>query len=112
MKLILLFCLSLVLAGMCPAAIFYPKAPDAGWQIASNNLNTTFFGVSSKEDLTITVPCREYFAGASNLASGHLLSTARIGGWRYPVIFETNVVGAVELIPDGKNGNIHGFNSL
>lgn len=107
-----ILCLSLVLSGICQAAIIYPKAPDGGGEIVSNNLDAKFFGVSSTKNLNIKVSYREYYVGMTNLAAGQLLSSATLGGWQYLVIHGTNAVGAAELNADEKTGNQPRFNSL
>jgi hypothetical protein len=112
MKPKLLLCLALVLSGHCHAAIVYPKAPDGGGEIVSNNLDAKFLGVSSDKNLKIKVPYREYYVGMTNLAAGQLLSSATLGGWQYLVIHGTNAVGAAELNADEKTGNEPRFNSL
>jgi hypothetical protein len=108
----LILCLTLVLSGHCHAAIVYPKAPDGGGEIVSNNLDAKFLGVSSTKNLKIKVPYREYYVGMTNLAAGQLLSAATLGGWKYLVIHRTNAVGAAELNTDEKTGNEPRFNSL
>lgn len=104
-------CLALVLSGglfchNCDAAIIYPKAPEGGRQVVYKNLDAKFLGVSQVEDLAIADPHREYFVGATSLASGHLLDAAKFAGWRYLLLHETNAVGAAELKKDLR------FNSL
>ena len=112
MKPKLLLCLALVLSGHCHAAIVYPKAPDGGGEIVSNNLDAKFLGVSSTKNLIIKISYREYFVGTTNPAAGQLFSSATLGGWQYLVIHGTNAVGAAELNADEKNGNQPRFNSL
>jgi hypothetical protein len=104
--------------GTCDAAIIQPQAPAGGRQIVYENVerilrgDSGFLGGSHVEDLTIAEPCREYFVAVTNLASGKLLSTAKAGGWRYPLLQGSNVVGVAILIDDEKTGKAIGFNSL
>ncbi len=112
MKPKLLLCLALVLSGNCHAAIVYPKAPDGGGEIVSNNLDAKLLGVSSTKNLIIKISYREYFVGTTNLAAGQLLSSATLGGWQYLIIHGTNAVGAAELNADETNGSSPRFNSL
>ncbi len=118
MKPKLILCLALVLSGNCYSAIVYPKAPDGGKQIvienASGILRTDprFLGGFRIEELTIASPYRNYYVNPRDLASGHLLSTARPAGWTYLFIHGTNEVGSEQLIADEKDGNALRFNGL
>lgn len=99
--------LVLVLSGNCNSAIVYPKAPVGGRQIVVENVGRMLREhpdgtiVSTRalqiEDLTIAEPHRWYDVGAADLASGHLLSSARSGSWRYVLIHGTNAVGVAEI---------------
>jgi hypothetical protein len=95
--------LALLLGSFCNAAIVYPKAPDGGELIVSKNLDAKLLGISRVEDLTVAEPYRCYFAGASSLASGELLSEAKAGGWQYRLMRGGNAVGAVDLVPNKKD---------
>jgi hypothetical protein len=118
MKSKLLLGFALALSCNCHAAIVYPKAPEEGRQMvfenASNILRTDprCLGGFRLEELTIADPYRNYYVGLTDLASGHLLSAARIGGWTYLFIHGTNAVGAEELIADEKTGKALKFNGL
>ena len=118
MKSKLLLSFALALSCNCHAAIVYPKAPEEGRQIvfenASNILRTDprCLGGFRLEELTIADPYRDYYVGLTNLASGHLLSAARIGGWTYLFIHGTNAVGAEGLIADEKTEKALKFNGL
>lgn len=107
-----MLCLALVLSANCDAAIVYPKAPDGGQQIVRRNLGTKLLKVSRIEDVTIADAHRVYYVGLTNLASGHLVSAAKIGPWRYLLLHGTNAVGAAELNADEETGRTLGFNSL
>lgn len=109
----LLFCLTLVLSGVCHAAIVYPKAPNGGQQIVCKFAD--FFAQKrlppcnglSVEDLTFAAPYQGYSVGLSNLASGKLLSAAEFpagGGWQYLIIHGTNAVALAYLEADEKTG--------
>ncbi len=110
--------LALVLGGNCFAAIIYPPAPAGGRQViienAGRNLREepNFLGGFRIEDLNIADPCREYFVGLTNLASGRLLAAAKPSGWRYLLIHGTNAVGAAGLIADEHNGGTLIFSGL
>ena len=119
-----LLCFALVLSsglftGDCRAAIVYPKAPDGGRQIVYENAaqilrtDPRFLGGFHLEELTIADPYRNYGVGLmKDLASGQLLSTARVGGWTYLFIHGTNAVGAEVLIADETTGKTLKFNGL
>ncbi len=120
MKTSLPLCLCITLAGSillqrnCKATITYPKAPEGGGQIVAGHLDPQFLkflGVSRVSDLTIAEPYRGYFVGLTNLASGHLLSAAKPGGWIYLLLRGTNAAGAMELMPD-KSGTKLSFAGL
>lgn len=115
----LILCLALALGGNCDAGIVYPKSPDGGREIIAANVapilqhDARFFDGLKKEDLTVAKPYREYcVVDLTNLASGHLLSAANIGHWRYLLLNGTNAVGAAELNADEETGKALGFNSL
>ena len=90
----------------------YPKAPDGGRQIVVNNLDPQFLGVSSTGDLTIAAPYQNYYVDLTNLASGQLLSVARVAHWMYPLLSGTNAAGAAELAADEKTGKTLEFVGL
>lgn len=113
MKLKIIFCLALALSGNSHAAIVYPKAPDGGRQLVHEYVGPLLrahpdAGVSVRgvqiQDLTIADPSRWYGVGATDLASGRLLSAAKSNSWRYPLIYGTNAVGVAQLIADEKTG--------
>jgi hypothetical protein len=113
MKSKIILCLALVLSGYCDAAIVYPKAPDGGQQLVHEFVGPLLrghpdAGVSVRglqiEDLIIADPSRWYGAGATDLASGRMLSAAKSSSWRYPLIYGTNAVGVAQLIADEKTG--------
>jgi hypothetical protein len=112
-KVLLAFILSGMLHCDSDAAIINPQAPEGGQQVVYQNLEPKFLGVSRIEDLTMSDPHREYVVGLTNLASGHLLSAARPGGWRYLLSHGTNVVGvATVLDADVKTGIALRFGAL
>jgi len=94
--------LALVLISRVDAVIVHPKAPEGGQQIVYGNLDLKFLGVAHVEDLSIGEPYRCYYVGASNLASGQLLAGLKPGGWQYPLMRGSNVVGGVDMAA-GKN---------
>ena len=96
----------------CDAAIIHPKAPDEGRQVVYNNLDLRFLGVAHVADLSIGEPYRCYYVGASNLASGQLLAGLKPGGWQYPLMLGSNVVGAVEVVADKKDEKALAFAGL
>jgi hypothetical protein len=109
------------MGGRCNAAIVYPKAPDGGRQIVYKYLEADskphnfldFLGVSRIEDLTISEPYGDYGVDTlTNLASGKLLSTAKLYGWYYFLMNGTNAVGAMSLHPDIKSGKTLKFGEL
>jgi hypothetical protein len=118
MKSKIILCLALILSGNSNAAIVYPKAPDGGRQLVYENAgqilrhDPRFFGGLQIDDLTIANPCRNYFVGATNLASGQLLSAAKTINWQYLLVHGTNAVGAACLIIDETNGKALKFNGL
>jgi hypothetical protein len=97
-------------SGNCDAAVVYPKGPDAGRQLVGTRVVSTihadahFLGGFSAAELSIAQPCESYYVGLTNLASGHLLSAAVPGGWLYPLLHGSDVVGAAECKIDKKNG--------
>jgi hypothetical protein len=105
-----ILCLALVMssltAGVCPAAIVYPQAPDGGQQIVLEGMKTLsrsisrYLGGFQIEDLTLAHPFRDYYVGPTNLAAGQLLSAAKPGAWRYLLMHGTNAVAAARLIAD------------
>ena len=118
MKPKIILCLSLVLSGHCQAAIVYPNAPDGGRQMVYENAaqilrtDPRFLGGFRLEELTVTDPYRNYYVGLKDLASGHLLSAARLGDWTYLFIHGTNAVGMGGLIADEKTGKALKANGL
>jgi hypothetical protein len=117
----LLVCLALVLgSGLnCPAAIFYPQAPDGGEQVVRDTFKQGLSRSISRylsgyqiEDLTIARPFRDYSVGLTNLAADQLLPAARPGTWRYLLLHGTNAVGAAELMADPTNGTALKFAGL
>jgi hypothetical protein len=65
------------------------------------------------EDLTIAEPHREYGVGATDLAAGHLLSSASSKSWRYILLHGTNAVGVASVSDaDSKTGKALSFNGL
>jgi hypothetical protein len=112
MKTKIILLLGLVLSFSCPAAIVYPKAPDGGREMVAKNLDLKFLGVSRREEITIAEPCREYFAGASNLVQGHLLMTVKPDGWRYLLSHGTDTVGTAQLNADDGASKGLRFNSI
>jgi|ERR1035437_694668 hypothetical protein len=107
----IILCLALVLGsvgGNCYAAIIFPKAPEGGRQIAYESVaklrqaNPSFLGGVRIEELTIADPHQNYSANPQDVTSGNLLSAAKPGSWRYPVMHGTNAMGVAELIADKK----------
>jgi hypothetical protein len=119
MKSEIILCFALVLNGHCQAAIVYPKAPEGGQQIVQEHVGQLLRALPNGpvlsvrgvqiEDLTIARPHRWYSTGATDLASGHLLSAAKSSSWRYPLIYGTNAVGVAQLIADEKTGKAEKF---
>jgi hypothetical protein len=97
-------------SGNCDAAVVYPKGPDAGRQLVGARVDSTtqadphFLGGVAAAELTIAEPCERYNVGLTDLASGHLLSAAIPGGWFYPLLHGTNVIGAAECKTNKKSG--------
>ena len=96
----------------CDAAIIRSNAPSGGRQIVCRNIDPEFLGGARVEELTVAEPCREYFIGLTNLASGSLLSNAKAGGWRYTLMHGTSAIGTAVLNAEQKTGRVLGFNSL
>lgn len=112
-----LLCFALVLTGVCRAAIVYPKAPDGGRQIVVENAtpllksDPKFLGFRLDE-LTIAEPYQAYYVMPGDLAAGKLLSAVGPGGWQYPFMHGSNVVGMEELIANERTGGVLRFNGL
>ena len=114
MKTKLILCLALVLSGHCHAAIVYPKAPEGGQQMVHEFVHQILQAhpdgpaLSVRglkiEDLTIAMTHRWWGVGVNDLASGHLLSAAIPGSWRYVFLHGTNSVGVAQLLADEKTG--------
>ena len=103
-----------VLSDHCNAAIVYPKAPEGGRQLVIEfagplireypNDSLAVPGLRM-EDVTIAEPHRSYGAGATDLAAGHLLSSASSHSWRYILLHGTNAVGVASVWDaDSKTG--------
>lgn len=95
----------------CEAAIVYPAVPDAagGRQAIFDFLQLTLhhprtgidkvLGSLNIDDLTIGAPYRQYSVALNDVASGQLLSAARIGtDWMYPVMHGNDAVALAMVI--------------
>lgn len=117
MKLKVLLLLTVAASYICPGAIIYPKAPDGGREIVLENAkpllksDPKFLGFRLDE-LTVAEPYRAYYVMPKELAAGKLLSAARPGGWQYPFMHGSNVVGMEELIANERTGGVLRFNGL
>ena len=119
MKPKLILCLALVLSGICPAAIIYPKVPDGGRQIIMEYATETlrsdprFLGGFHIAELIIAAPYENYYVGVTNLASGKFLSAIKSNGyWTYLFMHGTNAVGDAGLMADEKTGKAMKANGL
>ena len=111
-----------VLGGNCNAAILYPKAPEGGRQCVIENVgplvrehpnDTLALPGLRMENLTIAEPHREYAVAATDVAAGHLLSSATSKSWRYILLHGTNAVGVATVAdPDPKTGRALSFAGL
>jgi hypothetical protein len=103
------------MGGSCEAAIVYPKAPAGGGQIVYEHLRAhpDELGGLQIKDLTIAEPHRWYGVGLADLASGHLVSAATSGAWRYILLHGANAVGVAQVSDaDAKAGNALQFSGL
>ena len=105
--------------GDCDAEIIYPKAPEGGRQLVSEEAkeilqtDPQFLGGFHVKELATAAPFQNYFVGLNDLASGHLLSAAKSGGhWIYLFLHGTNAVGAAGLIANQKTGKAMSANGL
>ena len=95
-----------------------PTAPDGGrqivYQIVSRLLQADphFLKSLRTQDLTIADPYQDYFVGLNDMASGHLLSAAKLGKWHYLLMHGTDAVGAVELNADEQHGKALRFDGF
>lgn len=118
MKAKFLLCFALVLSGVCDAAIVYPKPLDGGQPIVIENAKRVlksdpkFLGGFRFDELTVADPYRVYGVSAKDLAAGKLVSAAGPGGWQYPLMHGSNVVGMEEVIANEKTGGVLRFNGL
>jgi hypothetical protein len=119
----IILCLALVLSGNCIAAIVYPKAPEGGRQLVFENVGQMLrehpdgTAISIRglqiEDVTIAEPHRWYSVGATNLASGNLLSVAGSICWRYLLIHGRNAAGVATVFDaNAKTGDALRFGAL
>jgi hypothetical protein len=93
-------------------AIIYQKASDEGRQIAYEKVKRVlrafpcaYHGLKI-EELTIADPDQMFSIGLQDIASGNLLSAAKLVGWRYLFIHGTNAVCEVPLIISPKDGKL------
>jgi len=102
----------------CRAAIVNPPAPEGGRRLVYENVrrelraDPRFLGGWRANELAIAEPHGAYFVGLTDLASGHLLSAAKLGNWRYLLLHGTNAVGAAELKTEENTGRVLGFSAL
>ena len=111
-----------VVSGHCNAAIVYPKAPEGGRQLVIENVgplvrehpnHSLAIPGLRMEDVTIAEPHRWYSVGATDLAAGHLLSSASSKSWRYILLHGTDAVGVASVSDaDSKTGKTLSFNGL
>lgn len=111
MKLKFIFCLALVLSANCHATIIFPEAPADGWQFASNKISEVIqkFPHIQKglkvEDLTTTNALKVYSFSPQDVISNDMLSSAKLGSWRYFFAHGTNVFSVGSQI-DPKDGTL------
>lgn len=105
--------------GNCDAEIIYPKAPEGGRLLVSENAkeilqtDPQFLGGFRVKELALAAPYQNFAVGLNDLASGHLLSAAKFGGnWTYLFLHGTNAVGAAGLIANPKTGKAMSANGL
>jgi hypothetical protein len=104
--------------GTCHADITYPKPPDGGREIVykwAGDLQRSEHALKNVpiDDVTISEPHRWYGAGLNGVVSGHLLSAATSGSWRYILLHGTDVVGVATLMDaDAKTGSPLKFTGL
>ncbi len=96
----------------CHAAIIFSNAPEAGRVFAYKlvveflRADTNAFKGSQLNDLTITNSLPMYSVGKKDILSGKLLSTAKLAGWDYLVMQETNLVAFIPLNINPTDGEI------
>lgn len=87
-------------------ALQVPDPPEQGMGIINDALSSAIqqpsvaaFAVAeaAPEDLWTAAPHKVYFVGLSDLREGHLLSTAKLKGWRYLIFNKDQPVVAAEL---------------
>jgi len=103
-------------------AIINPIPPGEGRQIVSENIGEILSAQTRgagallrdarTEELAVADPHQSYVVSLNDLASGRMLSAARLTTWRYLIVHGSNAVAEAELNADEKAGKALDFLAL